>query len=132
MALTTQWQRQLLWETCRNFFSSPSEVKALSECTVWQCIMHEPSVRDVVGEVTSKVFKIWHAVCLVTTVPSKGRHCSLFILPAKIWSIRTKCAMREKLNKEFWKEMQRTKLQHYFLKSWVSELKFPNLYFTPP
>lgn len=39
--------------------------------------------------------------------------------------------MREKLNKEFWKEMQRTKLQHYFLKKlsiWVKISK--SLFYT--
>lgn len=63
--------------------------------------MHEPLVRDVIGEAISK--SIQNLIrCLVTTVPSKGKKLQpfLYCLP-KFEVLEEKCAMREKLNKKF-------------------------------
>lgn len=73
--------------------------------------MHEPVVRDVIGEAISKSIQNLTR-SLVTTVPSQGRVTAFFVLPAKIWGIRS--VPWEKTFEEFRKAMQRTKPQHYF------------------
>lgn len=45
--------------------------------------MHEPVVRDVIGEAISKSIQNLTR-SFVTTVPSQGRATAFFVLPAKI------------------------------------------------
>lgn len=74
--------------------------------------MHEPSVREVIGEVIQKYSKF--DILFSHYSALKGQKLQpFFILPAK-FEVLEECAMREKPNTEFWKVMQRTKLQHYF------------------
>lgn len=84
MSLNYRWQRQLLWETSRNIFLLKKEVRALSECTVWWCIMHEPLVRDVIGEGIPKSIQNL-TCCLVTTSALKGPKLQPFFYCLPNW-----------------------------------------------